>query len=116
MTGPERVQLLRTMLRLRRLEEQVVHLAQDHPGLIRFYYHVYIGQEASATGVCAGLRTDDDYVFTTHRNHGHVLAKGGEPRCILAEILARVDGYCHGRAGTFHIAAPDLGILHTSAS
>jgi pyruvate dehydrogenase E1 component alpha subunit len=54
-------------------------------------------------------------VFTTHRNHGHVLARGGEPRRILSEILGRIDGYSHGRAGGFHVAAPQLGILHTSA-
>jgi len=107
-------QLLQSMLRIRRLEEQVIHIAQDHPGLIRFHYHVYIGQEATAAGVCGALRRDD-YVFTTHRNHGHVSAKGGDSGRILAEILARVDGYCGGRAGTFHIAAPEMGILHSSA-
>lgn len=105
--------LLRTMLRIRRLEERVIHFGRDLK-LIRAHYHVYIGQEAAGTGACAALRRDD-LVFTTHRNHGHVLAKGGEPLRIMAEILGRTDGYQGGRAGTFHVAAPDIGILHTSA-
>jgi pyruvate dehydrogenase E1 component alpha subunit len=104
----------RAMLRIRRLEEAVVRLAEDTSRPIRGHAHVSIGQEATAAGACAALEPGD-YLFTTHRNHGHVLARGGEPKRILAEILGRQDGYSHGRAGGFHIAAPDLGILHTSA-
>ena len=114
MTAADRdIALLRTMLRMRRLEEQVIHLAHDH-NLIRAHFHVYIGQEAAGAGACAALERDD-LVFTTHRNHAHVLAKGGDPRRILAEIIGRVDGYSAGRAGTFHVAAPEIGIPHTSA-
>jgi acetoin:2,6-dichlorophenolindophenol oxidoreductase subunit alpha len=102
------------MLRIRRLEEAVVRLAEDASRPIRGHVHVSIGQEATAVGACAALQAGD-YLFTTHRNHGHVLARGGDPRRILAEILGREDGYSHGRAGGFHVAAPDLGILHTSA-
>jgi acetoin:2,6-dichlorophenolindophenol oxidoreductase subunit alpha len=102
------------MLRIRRLEEAVVRLADDASRPIRGHAHVSIGQEATAVGACAALDAGD-YVFTTHRNHGHVLARGGEPQRILAEILGRQDGYSHGRAGGFHVAAPELGILHTSA-
>jgi len=102
------------MLRIRRLEEAVVSLAEDAARPVRGHAHVSIGQEAAAAGACAALGPGD-YVFTTHRNHGHVLARGGEPARILAEILGRVDGYSHGRAGGFHVAAPHLGILHTSA-
>lgn len=113
--SPDRsIDVLRTMLRMRRLEEQVLHFAADYEGLLRGHYHVYIGQEAAGAAACAALR-QDDYVFTTHRNHGHVVAKGGDPGKVLAEIIGRADGYCKGRAGTFHVAAPDLGILHTSA-
>ena len=113
-TGPDRaIALLRSMLRMRRLEEQVIHLAEDHK-LIRAHFHVYIGQEAAGAGACAELGRDD-LVFTTHRNHAHVLAKGGDPRRILAEIIGRADGYSAGRAGTFHVAAPEIGIPHTSA-
>jgi len=111
---PEPLDFLRTMLRIRRLEEAVVRLAEDPARPIRGHVHVYIGQEAAGTGACAALEPGD-YVFTTHRNHGHVLARGGEPGRILAEILGRVDGYSQGRAGGFHVAAPHLGILHTSA-
>src|SRR6266478_1498554 len=110
----DRLALWRTMLRIRRLEEAVIGLAEDPTRPIRGHAHVSIGQEATAAGACAQLAAGD-YVFTTHRNHGHVLARGGEPRGILAEILGRVDGYSGGRAGGFHIAAPEIGILHTSA-
>jgi TPP-dependent pyruvate/acetoin dehydrogenase alpha subunit len=106
--------LLRMMLRMRRLEEHVLHFAEDHQGLIRGHFHVYIGQEAAGAAACAALRTDD-YVYTTHRNHAHVLAKGGDPGRTLAEIIGRADGFCKGRAGTFHVANPETGILHTSA-
>lgn len=105
---------LRRMLLIRRTEEQVIHFALDHSGLIRGNYHVYIGQEAAGVGACAALRADD-YVFTTHRNHGHVMARGGEPGPVLAEIIGRATGTNHGRGGTFHVSAPHLGILHTSA-
>ena len=64
---------------------------------------------------CATALQNDDYVFTTHRNHGHVIAKGGDPKKVLAEIIGRATGYCQGRAGTFHVAAPEVGIMHTSA-
>jgi TPP-dependent pyruvate/acetoin dehydrogenase alpha subunit len=112
---PERaVELLRMMLRMRRVEEQVLHFAEEHEGLLRGHFHVYIGQEATGAAACAALRRDD-YVFTTHRNHGHVVAKGADPGRVLAEIIGRETGYCKGRGGTFHVAAPDLGILHTSA-
>jgi TPP-dependent pyruvate/acetoin dehydrogenase alpha subunit len=108
------LELFRTMLRIRRLEEAVIQLAEGPARPIRGHVHVYIGQEAAGAGACAALDRGD-YVFTTHRNHGHVLARGGEPGRILAEILGRVNGYSHGRAGGFHVAAPHLGILHTSA-
>lgn len=107
-------ELLRMMLRIRRVEEQVLHFATEYQGLLRGHYHVYIGQEASGAAACAALGPGD-YVFTTHRNHGHVIARGGDPGRVLAEIIGRSDGYCKGRAGTFHVAAPELGILHTSA-
>jgi len=108
------IDVLRMMLRMRRLEEQVLHFGEDHEGLLRGHYHVYIGQEAAGAAACAVLRPDE-YLFTTHRNHAHVVAKGADPGRVLAEIIGRADGYCKGRAGTFHVAAPDLGVLHTSA-
>jgi pyruvate dehydrogenase E1 component alpha subunit len=104
---------LRQMLAIRRAEEKVIHFATDHAGLIRGHYHVSIGLEASAVGACAALARRD-YVFTTHRNHGHVIARGGDLGRVLAEIIGRTDGYNRGRGGTFHVIAPALGILHTS--
>jgi pyruvate dehydrogenase E1 component alpha subunit len=102
------------MLRMRRMEEKVVHWENDRDDLLRGHVHVYIGQEAAGAGIGAALN-QEDYLFTTHRNHAHVLAKGGEPRRILAEIIGRSDGYAGGRAGTFHVAAPEIGVMHTSA-
>ena len=104
---------LREMLAIRRAEEQVSHFATDRKDLIRGHYHLYIGQEATGVGVCAALGRDD-YVFTTHRNHGHVIARGGELGPVLAEIIGRLTGYNRGRGGTFHVIAPHLGILQTS--
>src|SRR5712692_279197 len=107
-------ELLQRMLLIRRVEERVIHLATDRQDLIRGHYHVYIGQEATGVAACATLR-GDDAIFTTHRNHGHVLARGGEPGPVLAEIIGRTTGYNGGRGGTFHVIAPHLGIVHTSA-
>jgi pyruvate dehydrogenase E1 component alpha subunit len=102
------------MLMIRRAEEHCIHFHDEHEGLIRGHFHVYIGQEATGVAVCQALNRDD-YLFTTHRNHGHVIAKGGDPKKVLAEIIGRATGYCQGRAGTFHVAAPEVGVIHTSA-
>jgi len=106
--------ILRKMLLIRRAEEHCIRFHDEHQGLIRGHFHVYIGQEATGVAVCEALNRDD-YVFTTHRNHGHVIAKGGDPKKVLAEIIGRATGYCQGRAGTFHVAAPEVGVIHTSA-
>ena len=106
--------ILHKMLMIRRAEEHVIRFNEDYEGLIRGHFHVYIGQEATGVSVCEAL-TQEDYVFSTHRNHGHVIAKGGDPGKVLAEIIGRETGYCRGRAGTFHVAAPELKIIHTSA-
>ena len=106
--------MLRKMLMIRRAEEHVIRFNEDYEGLIRGHFHVYIGQESAGVAACEAL-LPEDYVFSTHRNHGHVIAKGGDPKRVLAEIIGRETGYCLGRAGTFHVAAPDLKILHTSA-
>src|SRR5213594_177094 len=110
----EQLGILRKMLMIRRAEEHVIRFNEDYKDLIRGHFHVYIGQEATGVSVCAAL-TSADYVFTTHRNHGHVIAKGGDPGKVLAEIIGRSDGYLGGRGGTFHVAAPELGMPHTSA-
>jgi len=112
--GERQLGILRKMLMIRRAEEHCVRFNEEHTGLLRGHFHVYIGQEATGVSVCESLNRDD-YVFTTHRNHGHVIAKGGDPKKVLAEIIGRATGYCQGRAGTFHVAAPEVGIIHTSA-
>jgi acetoin:2,6-dichlorophenolindophenol oxidoreductase subunit alpha len=100
--------LYRTMLRIRRFEERVMDLyaRQQIPGIV----HLYIGEEAVATGVCANLRKDD-YITSTHRGHGHCIAKGGDPRFMMAELFGKTTGYCHGKGGSMHIANIELGIL-----
>jgi TPP-dependent pyruvate/acetoin dehydrogenase alpha subunit len=104
---------LRTMLRIRRFEERLIGFNQS--GQIAGHFHVYVGQEATATAVAASLGPDD-VIYTTHRNHGHLLARGADPHRMFAEILGRSTGYCGGLAGSIHLAAPDLGIPVTSGS
>ena len=96
------------MLRIRRFEEEVFEFYKcgKMPGLA----HLYIGEEAVATGACAVLRPDD-YVSSTHRGHGHLIARGADLRKMMAEILGRRDGYCHGKGGSMHIMDMSLGIL-----
>jgi TPP-dependent pyruvate/acetoin dehydrogenase alpha subunit len=77
---------------------------------IRGTTHAYIGEEAVAVGACAALN-HDDYITSTHRGHGHCLAKGGDPRLMMAELLGKATGYCRGKGGSMHIADLDLGIL-----
>ncbi|RME86375.1 MAG: thiamine pyrophosphate-dependent dehydrogenase E1 component subunit alpha [Caldilineae bacterium] len=72
--------------------------------------HTYTGQEAVAVGACSVLRPDD-YITSTHRGHGHVLAKGGDPRRMMAELLGKATGYCKGKGGSMHIADLDIGVL-----
>lgn len=96
------------VLRIRRFEEQVGRLfAQGQlPGLV----HLYIGAEAVGAGVCAALR-DDDYIVSTHRGHGHVIAKGGDMARMMAELFGKVTGYCKGKGGSQHIADFSIGML-----
>ncbi len=107
----ELLQLYRGMLVIRRCEEQ---LAKSHQaGLIPGPCHTYVGQEAVATGVCAHLRRED-VVFSTHRGHGHALAKGVTPRELIAELFGRATGCSRGRGGSMHLFAPEVGLLGTS--
>jgi TPP-dependent pyruvate/acetoin dehydrogenase alpha subunit len=78
--------------------------------MIRGTTHTYTGEEAVAVGACAALR-QDDYITSTHRGHGHCLAKGGDPHKMMAELLGKATGYCKGKGGSMHIADLDLGIL-----
>jgi pyruvate dehydrogenase E1 component alpha subunit len=96
------------VLRIRRFEEQVGKLfaTGQLPGLV----HLYIGAEAVGAGVCAALRTDD-YIISTHRGHGHVIAKGGDMKKMMAELFGKVTGYCKGKGGSQHIADFEIGML-----
>src|SRR5437764_2524690 len=106
-TAEELAGLYRTMQLIRRVEE---HLARAHQrGLIHGACHTYVGQEAIAAGVCAHLRPDDA-VFSTHRGHGHALAKSVEPRALAAELFGRATGCSHGRGGSMHLFAPEVGL------
>jgi acetoin:2,6-dichlorophenolindophenol oxidoreductase subunit alpha len=100
--------LYRSMVLIRESEETVLRLfAQNRmPGFI----HSYIGEEATAVGVCAPLRPDD-YVSSTHRGHGHIVAKGGDLRLFFAELYGKASGYGKGKGGSMHVADLDLGIL-----
>src|SRR5437899_8433748 len=103
--------LYRQMVLIRRCEEQ---LARSHQrGLIHGACHTYVGEEAIAVGVCAHLR-QDDVVFSTHRGHGHALAKGVPPRQLFAELFGRETGCSHGRGGSMHLFAPEVGMMGTS--
>ena len=100
--------MYRTMLRIRKFEEKCSK--EFSAGRIPGTVHLYIGEEAVATGACACL-DPDDYITGTHRGHGHVIAKGARTDRMMAEIYGRKTGYCKGKGGSMHIADPDIGIL-----
>ncbi|MFI5460138.1 MAG: pyruvate dehydrogenase complex E1 component subunit beta [Isosphaerales bacterium] len=103
--------LYRCMVLIRRCEEQLARSYQR--GLIHGACHTYVGQEAIAAGVCAHLRAGD-VVFSTHRGHGHALAKGVPPRQLFAELFGRATGCSQGRGGSMHLFAPEAGMMGTS--
>jgi acetoin:2,6-dichlorophenolindophenol oxidoreductase subunit alpha len=104
----ECVSLFRRMLLIRKAEER---LARDFKaGILPGPVHLYIGQEALAVGVCAHL-TDADWIASTHRGHGHFIAKGGDLGSMFAEIYGRSTGICRGMGGSMHVADFDRGIL-----
>ena len=98
----------RQMLKIRLFEEKTneLYTSAKMPGLA----HLYIGEEAIAVGVCEALR-QDDYITSTHRGHGHCLAKGAKLDMMFSELLGKVDGYCRGKGGSMHIADQDTGNL-----
>jgi TPP-dependent pyruvate/acetoin dehydrogenase alpha subunit len=100
------------MALIRAFETRVAELYRD--GEIPGFVHTSLGQEAVAVGVCAALR-DDDYVATTHRGHGHVLAKGADLEGMMSELFAKATGLCGGKGGSMHIADPARGILGANA-
>ena len=106
------LELYRRMLLIRRFEEQVDELYRSArmPGLA----HLYVGEEGVAVGVCEALRRDD-FITSTHRGHGHCLAKGAAVNRMFAELLGKEPGYCRGKGGSMHIADPETGNLGANA-
>jgi TPP-dependent pyruvate/acetoin dehydrogenase alpha subunit len=111
--GAEKLlRMYRQMMAIRLFEENVNELYTRAlmPGLA----HLYIGEEAIAVGVCEALRRED-YITSTHRGHGHCLAKGASPKLMFAELLGKEAGYCRGKGGSMHIADPATGNLGANA-
>jgi 2-oxoisovalerate dehydrogenase E1 component len=105
------LELYHDMQVIRQCEEQ---LARSHQkGLVHGACHTYVGEEAIAVGVCAHLG-QRDVVFSTHRGHGHALAKGVTPRQLIAELFGRATGCSHGRGGSMHLFSPEVGMMGTS--
>ena len=103
--------LFKQMVLLRRFESvaQIACRKGETPGFL----HLYIGEEAVASGVCAHLRRTD-WVTSTHRGHGHALAKGSDPRKVMAELFGKADGICGGRGGTMHLYDKSVGLFGTN--
>jgi pyruvate dehydrogenase E1 component alpha subunit len=100
--------LHRRMVRIRLFEEAAGRLAEANklPGFL----HLYVGEEAVASGVCGALN-DDDHITSTHRGHGHLVAKGGDFNRMMAELMGKSTGYCKGKGGSMHISDTSLGML-----
>jgi pyruvate dehydrogenase E1 component alpha subunit len=105
---PQVAQMLHTMILIREFDERAIQLRVA--GKIYGAVHPYVGQEAVAVGVCSNL-TASDRVTSTHRGHGHCIAKGADIRRMMAELFGRVDGYCKGKGGSMHIADFAVGML-----
>jgi pyruvate dehydrogenase E1 component alpha subunit len=97
----EQIKMYRQMLLIRRIEERVAECYGE--GKIGGFTHLYIGQEAVAVGGIAALNPDD-YVIDTYRDHGHYLARGGDPKRLMAELFGRETGCCKGKGGSMHLA------------
>jgi pyruvate dehydrogenase E1 component alpha subunit len=108
---PEQSVLLEMYRRMRRIREfELAAIDLFKRGQVKGAIHACIGQEAAEVGVCLALRPDD-LIAGTHRSHGHNLAKGADPKRMMAEILGKATGYCKGRGGSMHIAAFETGSL-----
>jgi pyruvate dehydrogenase E1 component alpha subunit len=102
------LEMYRRMLLVREFELRAIE--ERRGGLIPGFIHSCVGQEATAVGACLAL-TPQDVITSTHRGHGHLIGKGGDPKYMMAELAARSPGYCQGRGGSLHIADFSLGIL-----
>ena len=104
----EVIEMYRTMFKIRRFEETAIEYFKQ--GIVIGNMHMYIGEEAVATGVCKALERED-YVASTHRCDGHLIAKGADIHAMMAELMGRETGLCGGRAGKMHQSAPEVGLL-----
>jgi acetoin:2,6-dichlorophenolindophenol oxidoreductase subunit alpha len=105
------LEMFKTMLVMRRFEEALIKVTKS--GISVGHFHVYIGQECTGAPALSLLRSGDT-IFTTHRNHGHLLARGADPGRLMAEILGKATGYNKGKGGTLHTTVRELGFLTTS--
>ena len=108
LTNEQLIKMYTNMVKIRTFENRVAELFAD--GKIPGFVHLYVGEEAVATGVCESL-TDKDYITSTHRGHGHLISKGGDINKMMAELFGKKTGYCKGKGGSMHIADLDLGIM-----
>lgn len=108
LTDDKLLHMYQTMIRIREFETKVQEFFAA--GKIPGFVHLYIGEEAVATGTCAVLQPKD-YITSTHRGHGHLIAKGGDLKRMMAELFGKRTGYCKGKGGSMHIADVELGIL-----
>jgi pyruvate dehydrogenase E1 component alpha subunit len=107
-TKEQKIEMLKLIIKIRRFEERTVQLYQT--AKIWGYLHPYIGEEAVAVGTCTAINKSD-YIVSTHRGHGHSIAKGADLNRMMAELLGKATGYCKGRGGSMHIADTELGML-----
>jgi len=108
LTKEQKAGMLKTLITIRRFEEKAIQLYET--AKIWGYLHPYIGEEAIAVGACAAIKKED-WIISTHRGHGHSIAKGADLKRMMAELLGKVTGYCKGRGGSMHIADTELGML-----
>ncbi len=108
MEKEKKLKMLKDMIRVRTFEQRVDK--EFRAGAIPGFLHVYMGEEAVAVGACAALNRDD-YITSTHRGHGHVLAKGADTSAMMAELYGKSTGCNKGKGGSMHIAVPEIGIL-----
>ena len=102
------IDMFKTMLSIRCFEEAIYDVYSR--GLMPGLAHLYIGEEAIAAGVCENLQKED-LITSTHRGHGHLIAKGGDLKKMMAEVMGKETGYCKGKGGSMHIADPEIGII-----
>src|ERR671929_216156 len=107
LTREQMLQMFQRMAAIRAFETRAYELYRE--GVMRGTTHAYVGEEAIGVGVCAALNPDDT-ITSTHRGHGHCISKGGDMTMMMAELLGKNTGYCHGKGGSMHIADVDKGI------